>query len=636
MRIADVVKEVVEPVWGMLMMLPKGEEWLSKLRVGWAIQAGTPTHAWLDPTRTVQIVGNLLKNGALSPRARPRRTVRGGRFMLGRADVRWSVPATRSSEGRGWCRFLFGRAVSAGCKFTKEGGSVQLDVYVVEPEAPSGAVAGAGSGVSSSGSDRPFPAAAAAAAGVRWLCFSVKDTGIGIDPGQIAQIFEPFTQLDSASDRKFEGAGLGLAICSKLAAALSGRLECHSAGLGRGATFRLLLPLAAAAGGAAGGGGAATADSAHDDGLSRQASAGVDVGSISTGMLSARPGFQSPAAPGRVGGPARAPPVEFIPTTVFERSLRSVEPSPGKARGPWWRAQWSTGGARQVWPVTGQEEADAPSAPQGGGHSDRGATEGSLGHAGSASMLSLESRRAGGSCGTDEAGGRSAPRLTSPRSAAGSGESPALSRAHVVVSLGAGGATPASPSEAALPEDGGAHEQGVWLPPSPRAKDGGHRSTASASGDRASSTGNWQWPDPEQPDPPPPGSLPPAHSLPAPAFAAQPAPPAALAPASSGPVAGRRRYSSLTGAAMPTVAEPEVGEEGEHQPPAPEHARAPRVLIAEDDRMSRTLIIKMLQRFGYEVRAHGWLRSRAPPPLLAAVKKEEPSFFPSSNVWPRP
>lgn len=43
-------------------MLPRGEEWMAALRLCWLIEAGTPTRAFLDATRVVQIINNLLSN----------------------------------------------------------------------------------------------------------------------------------------------------------------------------------------------------------------------------------------------------------------------------------------------------------------------------------------------------------------------------------------------------------------------------------------------------------------------------------------------------------------------------------------------------------------------------------------------
>ncbi|MDT8408731.1 MAG: ATP-binding protein [Wenzhouxiangellaceae bacterium] len=75
-----------------------------------------------------------------------------------------------------------------------------------------------------------------------WLVLAVSDTGPGIDTAAQVDLFEPFTQLESASTRKHSGTGLGLAICRRLIDAMHGSLELFSRP-GRGSRFTVRLPL---------------------------------------------------------------------------------------------------------------------------------------------------------------------------------------------------------------------------------------------------------------------------------------------------------------------------------------------------------------------------------------------------------
>jgi len=72
-----------------------------------------------------------------------------------------------------------------------------------------------------------------------WI--SVSDTGIGIKREDQERVFEDFRQADNSPAREYGGAGLGLAICRRLAQMLEGRLSLVS-GVGQGSTFTLTLP----------------------------------------------------------------------------------------------------------------------------------------------------------------------------------------------------------------------------------------------------------------------------------------------------------------------------------------------------------------------------------------------------------
>jgi len=70
----------------------------------------------------------------------------------------------------------------------------------------------------------------------------VADTGIGITPPHLAGIFEPFSQVDAATNREFGGTGLGLSICDQLVKLMGGRLEVTSEP-GRGSRFSFTAAL---------------------------------------------------------------------------------------------------------------------------------------------------------------------------------------------------------------------------------------------------------------------------------------------------------------------------------------------------------------------------------------------------------
>jgi two-component system sensor kinase len=70
------------------------------------------------------------------------------------------------------------------------------------------------------------------------LHFAVRDTGIGIAPGQIGHIFESFQQADSSTTRRFGGTGLGLTICARLATMMGGKIWVEST-LEEGSVFHV-------------------------------------------------------------------------------------------------------------------------------------------------------------------------------------------------------------------------------------------------------------------------------------------------------------------------------------------------------------------------------------------------------------
>jgi CheY-like chemotaxis protein/anti-sigma regulatory factor (Ser/Thr protein kinase) len=96
-------------------------------------------------------------------------------------------------------------------KFTPSGGQVSLAVHIQDLE------------------------------GQNWVVFSVHDTGIGISPADQAKLFQPFMQIDSNLNRKYEGTGLGLALVKRLVELHDGVVSLQSEP-GRGSCFSVRLP----------------------------------------------------------------------------------------------------------------------------------------------------------------------------------------------------------------------------------------------------------------------------------------------------------------------------------------------------------------------------------------------------------
>ncbi len=100
-------------------------------------------------------------------------------------------------------------------KFTPEGGQIKLEVDRQE--------------------DQSSPNRSA------WLRFSISDTGIGIAPENIPKLFQPFIQIDSALNRKYEGTGLGLALVKQIVDLHGGKVSLTSK-LGVGSCFVVDIP----------------------------------------------------------------------------------------------------------------------------------------------------------------------------------------------------------------------------------------------------------------------------------------------------------------------------------------------------------------------------------------------------------
>ena len=115
------------------------------------------------------------------------------------------IPAVQAdSEKIGW---VVNQLLDNGIKFTPSGGSV---VIALKEE------------------------------GSNLVVITVTDTGIGIPPGRLNEIFEPFHQLDGSSTRHFGGTGLGLSLIRQIIEAHGSLLDVQSVE-GKGSIFKFPL-----------------------------------------------------------------------------------------------------------------------------------------------------------------------------------------------------------------------------------------------------------------------------------------------------------------------------------------------------------------------------------------------------------
>uniref|UniRef100_B8DSG8 histidine kinase n=1 Tax=Nitratidesulfovibrio vulgaris (strain DSM 19637 / Miyazaki F) TaxID=883 RepID=B8DSG8_NITV9 len=187
----------------------------------------------------------------------PARLVRGVMRVMGHTAERKGLSLTlhidrdvprhlRGDPGR--LRQVLVNFISNAIKFTDEGG---VHVAVCRSDGPDAVNApeasGMGGGVTCAEPLASGTVFGDASSGLhtdgdtQWLCFSVRDTGIGIPDDKHELIFENFRQADASTARRYGGSGLGLAICRKFTDMMGGRIVLDSTP-GQGSTFRVLLP----------------------------------------------------------------------------------------------------------------------------------------------------------------------------------------------------------------------------------------------------------------------------------------------------------------------------------------------------------------------------------------------------------
>ena len=146
------------------------------------------------------------------------------------------IPISIAADERKLKQILY-NLLSNAVKFTPDGGSVNLYAYSLHREN--------GSFMRNGGKTLYVPGhihEEVSASGF-FVLLSVEDTGIGISRDNQGLIFEPFEQVESAPDRRFQGTGLGLSLTKKLVDLHSGAIWVESEGEDKGSVFNVMIPV---------------------------------------------------------------------------------------------------------------------------------------------------------------------------------------------------------------------------------------------------------------------------------------------------------------------------------------------------------------------------------------------------------
>jgi CheY-like chemotaxis protein/nitrogen-specific signal transduction histidine kinase len=162
------------------------------------------THGKVNLQREVLSLSEVVRSSfeALETRARERRLS---------FDLRVQDGTPLVFADRKYLEQVFSNILSNAIKYTPHGGAIAVDVR----------------------------------ADGEWSTVTVRDTGIGIAPEMLDRIFEAFAQLDRSMDRADGGIGLGLALVRSIVQLHGGTVQARSAGLGKGTSLVVRIPLVA-------------------------------------------------------------------------------------------------------------------------------------------------------------------------------------------------------------------------------------------------------------------------------------------------------------------------------------------------------------------------------------------------------
>jgi len=140
------------------------------------------------------------------------------------------IPATIRADERKLKQIMY-NLLSNAVKFTPDGGEIRLTADLADSS-------------KKEASDQEIRAISyELKASQKFIRISVTDTGIGLNQEDLELIFNPFEQVESSTNRRFQGTGLGLSLTRSLVELHGGRIWVESEGEGEGSTFSLILPI---------------------------------------------------------------------------------------------------------------------------------------------------------------------------------------------------------------------------------------------------------------------------------------------------------------------------------------------------------------------------------------------------------
>ena len=147
------------------------------------------------------------------------------------------IPETITVDERKFKQILYS-LLSNAVKFTPDGGEIRLTADLADGSLPI-----ADSSMEKASDQELRAISYELKASQKFIRISVIDTGIGLKQEDMEHIFKPFEQVESSTNRRFQGTGLGLSLTKSLVELYGGRIWAESEGEGKGSAFRFVIPI---------------------------------------------------------------------------------------------------------------------------------------------------------------------------------------------------------------------------------------------------------------------------------------------------------------------------------------------------------------------------------------------------------